>query len=221
MTRAFKQGFLDMMRKIAEGTYTEAATPPAGTAPAAQVAPAPAATQPDRNAGAGIGTVGDNSFVQPDGSGGWARGLPAANTYFGQLARNTGNTAAFSTGSKAGDPDPAVGGLKFINRDAGPTADNGHVITDSELAKMRNRQAIQYASSIYPMGSQEFYKTRDAFVRRGQQNQKAYKETGAVPAASQDEAAPVEGMTNEQLELYRRLGASMARNGGQQYGSMA
>ena len=237
MTKAFKQGFVDMLQKIAQQQPVQ--QPQATTAAQRRVARKPADTSTAIPPSAGVGTKADNSWyrdVTPSNSG--TLGMPAENTYFGQLARNSEeyNPGALMSGSVVRrGADPTISALWNANPygdqpglystrypGLGATRPDGQ-ISQPELVAHRQMQANENAGSLFNINTPEYEALRRNLVQAGADNQADFKTTGEVLPREEADLRGLDGikLTPEQLEQLKHMQDTMASNGGNNYGSYA
>lgn len=235
MTKAFKQGFVDMLQKIAQ----QQPQPQAPVAAQKRVARKPADTSSATPPSAGIGTKADNSWyrdVTPQNSG--TLGMPDERTYFGQLARNSEeyNPGALMSGSVVRrEADPTISALWNANPygdqpglystrypGLGATRPDGQ-ISQPELAAHRQMQAAENAGSIFNINTREYEALRRNLEQAGADNQADFKTTGEVLPRAEADMRGLDGikLTPEQLEQLKHMQDTMASNGGRQHGSLA
>lgn len=239
MTKEFKRGFVDMLQKIAQQQPARQPQPPAPAVAQKRVARRPADTSSATPPSAGVGTKADNSWyrdVTPSNSG--TLGMPAENTYFGQLARNSEeyNPGALMSGSVVRrEADPTISALWNANPygdqtglyselypGLGATRPDGQ-ISQPELAAHRQLQADENAGSLFNINTPEYEALRRNLVQAGADNQADFKTTGEVLPREKADMRGLQGIrfTPEQLEQLKHMQDTMASNGGQQYGSLA
>lgn len=175
MTRAFKQGFLDMMQKIADGT------------------------------GEMFWTNSNDEFA-----------MPSAQTYFGQLARNTSNPSDFTGQAAWHSSDPATrtlfgAGTRLAEGDIAPSAED------------RKWQAGANAGTMFGINSPEWEAVQKNLENAGRVNADTFTSTKKVPQRKELDTTGIENiqLTDEQRKQLLQMQNTMASNGGQQFGAMA